>query len=211
MNIAERILELRKAKGISQEELADKIGVSRQAVSKWESGQATPDVEKVLLLSEFFEVTTDFLLKGREPAPRETAPANEKPDALIFSIVGTAFNCMGLILAAMIWLEEQTATSTAIGLILYVIGCMVYGIGMTVSAQATKARAERSFWSINIWVLSFLPMSLLYNILAGGFSSAPYPIPVGSMAFYGLFWIMYIGSCTGAEILLYRKNSAWMK
>lgn len=211
MNIADRIQQLRKAKGISQEELADKIGVSRQAVSKWESEQTTPDVEKVLLLSDYFEVTTDYLLKGIEPVPGEAVPRRERPDATVFSITGTAFNCMGLILAAMIWHEEQTATATAIGLILYVIGCMLYGIGMTVSEQATKARAKRSFWSINIWVLPFLPMSLVYNILAGGRFTAPYPIPVGSMAYYGLFWIVYIGSCTGAEIFLYRKKNAQMQ
>lgn len=206
MNIADRIQQLRKAKGISQEELADKIGVSRQAVSKWESEQTTPDVEKVLLLSDFFDVTTDYLLKGIEHAPGETPPAREKPDARIFSITGTAFNCMGLILAAMVWYEEQTATATAVGLILYVIGCMIYGIGMTVSEHSTKARAKRSFWSINIWVLSFLPMSLVYNILAGGVYTAPYPIPVGSMAFYGLFWIVYIGAGTAAELLIHRKR-----
>ena len=57
MNIADRIQILRKSKGISQEELADKIGVSRQAVSKWESEQSTPDIEKIILLSEYFGVT----------------------------------------------------------------------------------------------------------------------------------------------------------
>ena len=49
MNISDRIQELRKAKGISQEELADKMEVSRQAVSKWENGQSVPDLEKVIL------------------------------------------------------------------------------------------------------------------------------------------------------------------
>ena len=62
MNIADRIQNLRKARGISQEELADKIGVSRQAVSKWESEQSTPDIEKIILLSNYFETTTDYLL-----------------------------------------------------------------------------------------------------------------------------------------------------
>ena len=62
MNMADRIQHLRKSKGISQEELADKVGVSRQAVSKWESEQSTPDIEKVILLSDFFDVTTDYLL-----------------------------------------------------------------------------------------------------------------------------------------------------
>ena len=107
MTIADRIQSLRKAKGISQEELADKIGVSRQAVSKWESEQSSPDLEKVILLSDYFEVTTDFLLKGIEP----TAEVREKEgqDAGIYAAVGTAFNFIGLVTAIMIWIEEQTA------------------------------------------------------------------------------------------------------
>ncbi|SMC37394.1 Helix-turn-helix [Oscillospiraceae bacterium] len=68
MNIADRIQSLRKAKGMSQEQLADAVGVSRQAVSKWESEQATPDLDKVVIMSDIFEVTTDYILKGIEPA-----------------------------------------------------------------------------------------------------------------------------------------------
>ena len=67
MNKADRIQYLRKTKGFSQEELADKVGVSRQAVSKWESEQSTPDIEKIIIMSELFEVTTDYILKGIEP------------------------------------------------------------------------------------------------------------------------------------------------
>ena len=67
MNIADRIQYLRKTKGLSQEELADKVGVSRQAVSKWESEQSTPDIEKIIIMRELFEVTTDYILKGIEP------------------------------------------------------------------------------------------------------------------------------------------------
>lgn len=67
MNIADRIQYLRKQNGLSQEELADKIGVSRQAVSKWESEQSTPDLDKIIAMSDLFEVTTDYLLKGIEP------------------------------------------------------------------------------------------------------------------------------------------------
>ena len=67
MTIADRIQTLRKSKGMSQEELADAAGVSRPAVSKWESEQSIPDLDKVVILSEIFEVTTDYLLKGIEP------------------------------------------------------------------------------------------------------------------------------------------------
>jgi len=63
MIIADKIIGLRKKNGWSQEELAEKMNVSRQAVSKWESAQTTPDLEKVLALSKLFGVTTDYLLK----------------------------------------------------------------------------------------------------------------------------------------------------
>ncbi|MGX6978770.1 helix-turn-helix transcriptional regulator [Vagococcus elongatus] len=53
-NIANRIHYLRKAKGLSQEELADKVGVTRKAVSKWESEQSTPDLERIIIMSQFF-------------------------------------------------------------------------------------------------------------------------------------------------------------
>ncbi|MBQ8849796.1 MAG: helix-turn-helix transcriptional regulator [Clostridia bacterium] len=63
MILADKIIKHRKQKGWSQEELAEKMGVSRQAVSKWESAQAIPDIEKILALGELFGVSTDYLLK----------------------------------------------------------------------------------------------------------------------------------------------------
>ena len=79
MSIADRILTLRKSKGMSQEQLAEAMGVSRQAVSKWESEQASPDPEKIIAMSEIFGVTTDYLLKGIEPE-KEAEKTEEKPD-----------------------------------------------------------------------------------------------------------------------------------
>ncbi|MBE6771933.1 MAG: helix-turn-helix transcriptional regulator [Ruminococcaceae bacterium] len=63
MIFADKIIRLRKKNGWSQEELAEKMNVSRQAVSKWESAQSVPDIDKFLLLSNLFGVTTDYLLK----------------------------------------------------------------------------------------------------------------------------------------------------
>ena len=63
MILADKIIRLRKKNGWSQEELADKMNVSRQAVSKWESSQTIPDLDKILQLSTLFGVTTDYLLK----------------------------------------------------------------------------------------------------------------------------------------------------
>lgn len=65
MLLSNKIIKQRKLKGWSQEELAEKTGVSRQAVSKWESGQSLPDLERLVELAELFGVTTDYLLNDR--------------------------------------------------------------------------------------------------------------------------------------------------
>ena len=66
MDFSEKLLTLRKAKDLTQEQLAEKLNVSRQSVSKWESGQAVPELEKIVAMSVVFDVTTDYLLKSSE-------------------------------------------------------------------------------------------------------------------------------------------------
>lgn len=63
MSLAEKIMLFRKKAGLSQEQLAEQLSVSRQAVSKWESAQSVPDLEKIVQMSRLFGVTTDYLLK----------------------------------------------------------------------------------------------------------------------------------------------------
>ncbi len=72
MILADKIIELRKKNGWSQEELAEKMDVSRQSISKWEGAQSVPDMARILRLSEIFGVSTDYLLKDELDAP-ETA------------------------------------------------------------------------------------------------------------------------------------------
>lgn len=79
MILADKIIRLRKKNGWSQEELADRMQVSRQAVSKWEAAQTTPDLEKILQLSRLFGVTTDYLLKDEQEREEFTADADDLP------------------------------------------------------------------------------------------------------------------------------------
>lgn len=75
MKLSEKIYCCRKKCGYSQETLARIVGVSRQAVSKWETGESEPEIGKLKLLAETFHVTTDWLLS--EDGPEEAAPKNE--------------------------------------------------------------------------------------------------------------------------------------
>lgn len=80
MEFNNKLYELRKQKGFSQEELANRLNVSRQTVSKWEVGDSTPDMEKLVAISDLFGVSLDELIlnKAPEPAP-QAAPATEIP------------------------------------------------------------------------------------------------------------------------------------
>ena len=78
MILADKITDLRKKNGWSQEELAELLGVSRQSISKWESAQSTPDMNRILKMAEIFGVTTDYLLRD-EMEPETSAAIREVP------------------------------------------------------------------------------------------------------------------------------------
>ncbi len=88
MILADKIIENRKKNGWSQEELAEKLGVSRQSVSKWESAQAIPDMKKILQLSEVFGVSTDYLMKDEieERPSAELAPVDNGLEETVRSV-----------------------------------------------------------------------------------------------------------------------------
>ena len=77
LELGERIYNLRKRSALSQEEFADRLGVSRQAVSKWETGQSVPDSEKAAAMAKFFGVSIDYLLGGAEQKD-SLAPEGER-------------------------------------------------------------------------------------------------------------------------------------
>ena len=72
MTLGEKIYKLRTKRSMTQEQLAEKIGVSRQSVSKWESGASIPDLERIVSMSQLFGVTTDYLLKDEMKAENIT-------------------------------------------------------------------------------------------------------------------------------------------
>ena len=71
--LSERLRQLRKNAGLSQEQLAETLHISRQAVSKWESGVSNPDIQNIVQLGKLYGISTDSILRGESSAP-ETAP-----------------------------------------------------------------------------------------------------------------------------------------
>ena len=79
MKFPDKLIALRKKAGWSQEELAERLDVSRQSVSKWEGAQSMPDIDKILQLSSLFGVTTDYLLKDAQDDPQPAAAEAPSP------------------------------------------------------------------------------------------------------------------------------------
>lgn len=96
--LSDKIYELRRKSGLSQEQLAEKLDVSRQAVSKWENGTAVPESDKLVVMSDFFHVTTDYLLKDETVKTEEKEEKDEKrPDTAKVGLMITAVNAILLI------------------------------------------------------------------------------------------------------------------
>lgn len=202
MNIADRIQSLRKIKGVSQEELADQIGVTRQAVSKWESEQSMPDMEKVILLSDYFEVTTDYLLKGIE-SPKENKKA--KSIGAIFNIVATTLTVIGAVIAIFLWIGEPKTGIIVAGMVFIALGIMIFAVGQSQLEGREKKLRMCQFWKINVWWIAFLGLSLLYNILVAQLL-APFPMIFSNRLIeFGIFVVVYVVVCVRTTIVLREK------
>ena len=173
MPIGERLTELRKSRGLSQEELAEQLTLTRQTISKWELGQSSPDIEYVIALCELFGVSTDYLLKGEEPEPKAkedrapvSAPVPPREDRqkswMIFGL-GMALSSIALVAIVIFvvlsvlhpWTTIMPGGKTYTGLIGYLLGTgsmpwfitaaalLVIGLGVAVFGIVRKPRQER--------------------------------------------------------------------
>lgn len=185
MNIADRIQHLRKSKGVSQEELADKIGVSRQAVSKWESEQSTPDLEKIIIMSDFFGVTTDYILKGIEPVEDKEQKSKELYSRVLY-VTSTAFVFIGLFCAFGGWYEKRTMGFVWGSMIIQAVGIACYFIGKLLSIEKAPFYVE---W-LNIVGIAFMPVSMMTGFISilvfrDGWI-APYPVDIFHILVFGI-------------------------
>lgn len=96
--LSENIFRYRRSLGLSQEQLAERIGVSRQTVSKWEGGQSTPDVERLVVLADCFGITVDTLIRGEAQMPvKSDAEGSRKNRIDPITILGVVICILGLL------------------------------------------------------------------------------------------------------------------
>ncbi len=108
MNFNERLIDLRRKRGLSQEQLGYELGVSRQTVSKWELGQSYPDFQRLVLLSDYYEMSMDELVKGVDVGDVRSLNESEKQISSIYSD-----------------LERGKEAARRVWLLLLIAGCVV--------------------------------------------------------------------------------------
>lgn len=104
MGIGTKIYELRTAKKLSQGDLANKLDVSRQSVSKWETDMAVPDLDKLIKLSDVFEITLDELTGREETKPSSTNKPNQKTTSSVQKVIGYILFTLSLLFGLFIML-----------------------------------------------------------------------------------------------------------
>ncbi len=158
MTFGEKLQKLRKAQGMSQEQLAVQLGLSRQAVSKWELNEATPDTENVVQLSRIFAVSTDYLLLDEVDGPLGQPP-EERTNPHAGLILGLAVCAVGLLAAAGGWAYWQNAIPLAVGLIIQVLGVALFELQTAyLPPPGGPALARTRFYAAACWLVAPIPV-----------------------------------------------------
>ncbi|MEG0076391.1 MAG: helix-turn-helix transcriptional regulator [Anaerorhabdus sp.] len=165
MKFNEKLLKLRKEKGYSQEELAQMLGVSRQAISKWEVSDSYPEIENVLEISKLFQVSTDYLLNDQQEEMNVLKKEREKKHYGF--LLGVIISVIGLIFSAMGWYENQTFREISIGIIIQLGGVVTY--------ELLKGNRSKDFVFYSIFVLLVFPyVSMMLGMYILNFYPSPY-------------------------------------
>lgn len=164
MILADKIIRLRKKNGWSQEELAEKMNVSRQAVSKWEGAQTVPDLGKILQLSELFGVTTDYLLKDDMDAEEFT---DDSSDAFTRHVTLQEANTfMDWRKKASLWIAFATFLC-----IIAVIPLLILGAATEVPAYGISETLAAGVGLVALFVIVAIAVSIFVYC---GFKNSPY-------------------------------------
>ena len=154
MELSEKLQELRKRKGLTQEELAEVLYVSRAAVSKWESGRGCPNIDSLKAIATFFDTTVDELLSGEELlaiAETDSLQKEKRSRALVFGLL----DCSAVMLIGMPFFRQENDAIEAVSLLFLsetapYLRILYFGviIGMVVSGILTLAFQEgrNGFW-----------------------------------------------------------------
>lgn len=163
MNIGEKIYNLRKKKNMSQEELASVLNVSRQTISKWETGESNPDIDKIVPLCNFFEISTDEFLKDRDIVYEKNLTKEKKKNkALTFSLCLIIF---GVMMILVILLEETEISEGIIGAII-MFGITLIGVLLIYYFMSNQVEKKKDRQGNIMNKIIFLGTTIIYFLVS---------------------------------------------
>ena len=171
MILADKIINERKKCGWSQEELAEKLNVSRQSVSKWEGAQATPDIQKILKMAELFGVSTDYLLKD------ELEPDVYVPEPSVISDAGAEESIRKVSLEEaneFISLEKSSSRRVANGVSLCITSPVLLIVLCGLAEQTGALISEGLASAIGIAVMFAMIAAAVYSFISYGIQIKPF-------------------------------------
>lgn len=192
MKLSDKLVGLRKSAGMSQEELAEKLNVSRQAVSRWEMGTAMPDAVNILQLSKLFHVTTDYLLNEEYESDADLPQVRAvKADGVHQGmILLVTLEVMSLILQFTAAILLQSTFFTVLSFLPFVaaIGGFEYAYQKKADAQNEKTRQlRRRFYEMSVWLGLYFPLRLLVQAVMDC-----YPRPYDTLVLEGVLAAVYL-------------------
>ena len=192
MKLSDKLVGLRKSAGMSQEELAEKLNVSRQAVSRWETGTAMPDAANILQLSKLFHVTTDYLLNEEYESDADLPQVRAvKADGVHQGmILLVTLEVMSLILQFTAAILLQSTFFTVLSFLPFVaaVGGFEYAYQKKADAQNEKTRQfRRRFYEISVWLGLYFPLRLLVQA-----AMRCYPRPYDTLVLEGVLAAVYL-------------------
>lgn len=192
MKLSDKILQLRKSNGMSQEELAEKLDVSRQAVSRWEMGTTMPDAANVLQLSRLFGVTTDYLLNDEYHSDNDLPKVRKaNSDGLRqIMIIMVTLEFMVLLIQFMATIILQSLFFGVLSWLLFaaIIGGFEYSYqkGASAANEATLSFRKR-FYQISAWLGTYFPIRFAITALM-----VLYPRPYNFLALECVILAVYL-------------------
>lgn len=166
MTFGEKLFQLRRQQGMSQEELADRLNVSRQAVSRWELGTALPDAPNLLNISDFFGVTTDYLLHdefdsdGDIPAVKSTKDAMEKErNRQIGLLVILLLQAMACVFGLVAWFVVDFSLMALYSIVIHAVSIFAFERVYRKNRDGERAdHYRRKFYQIAVWLIAYSPI-----------------------------------------------------
>lgn len=205
MNLSEKIVMHRKSAGLSQEELAEKLNLSRQAVSRWESGTAMPDAGNILQLSKLFGITADYLLNDayQSDADMLKVGALQGDHLTQIALCLIAVEAMALLLLFVATFLLQNMVLAWVCFLPFIAAQAAFACAWRRNPSADEEKTtilRRRFYKISAWLGLYFPIRFAVSALA-----QLYPRPYSSLIMECIVLILYVAASALVRLMPDKK------